>query len=143
MTEKQAEQLQVKPHGQISEYLEKCCLLVSSNNFYRRTAEDLARLTGMKISHSTQQRLVHRQPFSAIEGNEPIDTISIDGGKVRIRTPKGEQSAWNDYKAVTLGDLVIGGYFKQNQALVEWVNTQPLADPIFCLGDGHDGIWNL
>jgi len=26
---------------------------------------------------------------------------------------------------------------------VEWVNQQPLAIPLICLGDGHDGIWNL
>lgn len=24
-----------------------------------------------------------------------------------------------------------------------WVNGQPLATPLTCLGDGHDGIWNL
>ena len=26
---------------------------------------------------------------------------------------------------------------------MEWVNTQPLSTPLTCLGDGHDGIWNL
>jgi hypothetical protein len=44
---------------------------------------------------------------------------------------------------VTLGEQAIGGYFKQNQALVNWVNQQPFAPKIACLGDGHDGIWNL
>jgi hypothetical protein len=75
--------------------------------------------------------------------DEVVNTISIDGGKVRIRTPKGIESAWNDYKAVTIGDQAIGGYFKQNQALVNWVNQQPFAFTLACLGDGHDGIWNL
>ncbi len=23
------------------------------------------------------------------------------------------------------------------------VNSQPLTNPLVCLGDGHDGIWNL
>lgn len=118
-------------------------MLVSANNSYQRTTEDLAKLTGMRISHSTQQRLVHRQTFEAIVLNTPVDTISIDGGKARIRTPKGEESVWNDYKAVTLGGSVMGGYFKQNQALVDWVKAQPLAATLSCLGDGHDGIWNL
>ena len=118
-------------------------MLVSANNSYQRTAEDLATLTGMSISHSTQQRLVHRQEFEDLVVNTAVDTINIDGGKVRIRTPQGEKSVWNDYKAVTLGDSVIGGYFQQNQALVDWVKAQPLAETIACLGDGHDGIWNL
>ncbi len=26
---------------------------------------------------------------------------------------------------------------------MEWVNQQPKATPLICLGDGHDGIWNL
>jgi hypothetical protein len=26
---------------------------------------------------------------------------------------------------------------------MEWVNGQPLATPVICLGDGHDGIWKL
>lgn len=26
---------------------------------------------------------------------------------------------------------------------VEWVLVQPLASPLTCIGDGHDGIWNI
>lgn len=29
------------------------------------------------------------------------------------------------------------------EGLVVWVNGQPLAIPLVCLGDGHEGIWNL
>jgi hypothetical protein len=143
LSERQAKQLQVKARTQMSEHLENCCLLVSANNSYQRTAEDLAVLTGIYISPSTQQRLVHRQNFEPIAVDKVVDTISIDGGKVRIRTPKGQESIWNDYKAVTLGDQAIGGYFKQNGALVNWVNQQPFAQTLSCLGDGHEGIWNL
>jgi hypothetical protein len=32
---------------------------------------------------------------------------------------------------------------QQNQVLVDWVNQQPLAGVVTCLGDGHDGVWNL
>lgn len=34
-------------------------------------------------------------------------------------------------------------FLKENERLVEWVNGQLLAIPLTCLGDGHDGIWNL
>ncbi|MBW4637079.1 MAG: hypothetical protein KME05_02390 [Gloeocapsa sp. UFS-A4-WI-NPMV-4B04] len=32
--------------------------------------------------------------------------------------------------------------FHNNAQLIDWVNEQPLAQPVVCLGDGHDGIWN-
>lgn len=133
----------MKPHTQISEHLETCCLLISANNSYSRSEEDLAILMGIHISHSTHQRLVHRQEFEGIVSKTPIDAISIDGGKARIRTPKGEECIFNDYKAVVLEGQGMGAYFKQNDALVDWVNTQLLAATVSCIGDGHDGIWNL
>jgi len=34
-------------------------------------------------------------------------------------------------------------FLQENERLVKWVNEQPLATPLTCLGDGHDGIWNL
>ncbi|PSB13099.1 ISKra4 family transposase, partial [Phormidesmis priestleyi ULC007] len=124
-------------------YLEKCCLLVSANNSYQRTAEDLAMLTPVSIAHSTQQRLVHRHDFEPVVVDEIVNTVSIDGGKVRLRPPLGQESLWNDYKAVTLGEQAVAAYFQQNQTLGTWVNAQPLAPTLSCLGDGHDGIWNL
>ncbi len=33
--------------------------------------------------------------------------------------------------------------FQDNAMLVDWLNHQPLAHPLTCLGDGHDGIWNI
>jgi len=27
--------------------------------------------------------------------------------------------------------------------LIDWVNSQRLTNPLTCLGDGHDGVWNL
>jgi hypothetical protein len=135
--------MKVKPSAQISEHLENCCLLISANNSYSRSEEDLAMLMGIKISHSTHQRLVHRQEFEGIISETPVKVICIDGGKARIRTPKGEECTFNDYKAVVFEGQGIGAYFKQNDALVDWVNKQPMAAPVSCLGDGHDGIWNL
>ncbi|MBE9141315.1 hypothetical protein IQ254_29685 [Nodosilinea sp. LEGE 07088] len=62
---------------------------------------------------------------------------------MRLRTPKGQRSDWRDYKAVNLHQGCVAAFFRQNDALVEWINQQPLASPVVCLGDGHDGIWNL
>ncbi|WP_445302375.1 MULTISPECIES: hypothetical protein [unclassified Microcoleus] len=50
---------------------------------------------------------------------------------------------WLDYKAVRLHDSFYAGYFQENEVLIDYVNRQPLNSLLACLGDGHDGIWNL
>ncbi|MEM6437804.1 MAG: ISKra4 family transposase [Cyanobacteria bacterium P01_D01_bin.115] len=143
VTDRQAQRLKVKAYTQWSPYLERCCLLLSANESYDNTANDLEVLTGVAVSHSTQQRMVHRQSFDLPEIEPPVETMSLDGGKVRLRTPPGEECIWRDYKAVNLDNRGVEAFFRENASLVEWVNAQPLADRVMCLGDGHDGIWNL
>lgn len=143
MSEKQAQLLDVKAYTRWSPYLEKCCLVLSANESYERAAEDIEVLTGVKVSHSTQQRLVHRQTFDLPQAEQAVDEMSLDGGKVRLRTPKGQPSEWRDYKGVNLHECCVGAFFQDNASLVDWVNTQLLSHPLTCLGDGHDGIWNI
>jgi hypothetical protein len=33
--------------------------------------------------------------------------------------------------------------FRNNAQLIDWVNEQTLGQLVTCLGDGHDGIWNI
>jgi hypothetical protein len=127
----------------MSGYLEKCCLLVSANESYERSQQDIEVLTGMSVSHSTHHRLVHRHDFGEAVVPKSVEAMSIDGGKVRIRTPLGEECIWNDYKAIQIHGQSTAAYFKDNTALIAWANQQPLANPFIGLGDGHDGIWNL
>ncbi|NJR74993.1 MAG: hypothetical protein HC773_17880 [Scytonema sp. CRU_2_7] len=42
-----------------------------------------------------------------------------------------------------LHGLATEAWFRQNEQLVRWVNCQPKGWPLTCIGDGHDGIWNL
>lgn len=118
-------------------------MLLSANESYERAAQDITMLTGRTVSHSTQQRLVHRQPLSLTEAENQVDELSVDGGKIRLRTPLGQASRWRDYKAVKLHEQVIGTSYRDNKLLIEWTNQQPLAATLICLGDGHDGIWNI
>ena len=55
----------------------------------------------------------------------------------------GEECAWKDYKVVRLHGQATEAWLQDNAALIEWVLAQPLASPLVCLGDGHDGIWNI
>jgi len=132
ITDKQAIKLQVKPYAKISPQLEKCCLLLSANESYARAEQDIEVLTGITVSHSTQQRLVHRQQWTQPLVTQMVTEVSLDGGKVRLRTPKGQACVWKDYKAVALQQQVITACFRDNDALVEWVNCQPKAKLFTC-----------
>lgn len=98
----------------------------------------------MKVSPKTQQRLVHRHQFEETICTEEVSEISVDGGKVRLRTAKkGAPCIWRDYKAVCLHPQAKMAWFQENEILIDWVNQQPLAPVLNCVGDGHSGIWNL
>lgn len=57
----------------------------------------MASYTGMIVSARTQQRLVHRYQFPEADCESLVAEISVDGGKVRLRTEtKGESCIWRD-----------------------------------------------
>ena len=62
---------------------------------------------------------------------------SVDGGKVRLRKEEGEGSNWLDYKAVRLHGSYYGAFFLDNQALINYANSQPRSDLLTCLRDGQ------
>lgn len=96
----------------------------------------------MRVPAKTQQRLVHTQTFALPTEQEAIAELGVDGGKVRVRTLLGEECQWRDYKTIATDHGLVAN-FQNNAQLIEWVNAQPLANPLTCLGDGHDGVWNI
>ena len=73
-----------------------------------------------------------------------LSEISVDGGKIRLRMEdKGEPSFWQEYKTARLQGIYYGAFFQDNLSLTDWINSQILTSPLYCLGDGHDGIWNI
>lgn len=133
----------LEPRSQISPLLQKCCLRLSANESYQNAEVEIEALTGIKIGHSTQQRLVLRQDFALPEARMGISEVSVDGGKVRLRSKSKSSCYWRDYKAVRLQGIYYGAFFDSNQSLIDYVNCQPLINPLVCLGDGHQGVWNL
>ena len=99
VTEKQAHILGLKPYSQLSPLFEKNCLLLSGNESFQNVEKDIFALTGIKVSHSTLQRLVQRQEYEEPQALQGVSEVSIDGGKVRLRSGlKGVESYWRDYK---------------------------------------------
>lgn len=117
---------------------------MSASVAYQSAEEEIATLTGVSVSHSTLQRLVQRQEFDLPEAKQKVTEVSIDGGKVRLRSnAKGQPSYWREYKGVRIEGIYYGAFFQNNSLLLDWVGSQPLVNPVVCLGDGHDGVWNL
>ena len=77
------------------------------------------------VSAKTQQRLVYSHHFSEISCTEKVSEISVDGGKVRLKTANKGKSIWRDYKAVCVHKQATLAWFLENQTLIEWVNHQP------------------
>lgn len=123
--------------------LEKCCLRLCANESYQSAEAEIEALTGIRVGHSTHQRLVNRQELALPEAKQGISEISVDGGKVRLRGEPKAGSYWRDYKAVRLQGIYYGAFFDDNQSLIDYVNSQKLLNPLVCLGDGHQGVWNL
>lgn len=99
---------------------------------------------GWRCREVCKARLVHRQDFALPEVEPTVEELSVDGGNIRIRTPEGEPCAWKGYKAVCLHEPgAVAASFQENSVVIDWVNTQPLAAVLTCIGDGHDGIWNI
>lgn len=144
MNSEQARLLGVRAGKQMSPYLEICCLHLSANVSYAKAQEEIVFLTGISVSASTQQRLVQNYPFAkpTTGPQTPLKVANVDGGKVRVRTPEGEESSWRDYKAIATDRGAVAD-FQNNASLIDWVNQQARSTPITCLGDGHDGVWNI
>jgi hypothetical protein len=56
---------------------------VSANGSLEDAAADIEYFTGVKVSRSTQQRLVHRQNFELPTLEDKVKELSVDGGNIR------------------------------------------------------------
>ncbi len=116
---------------------------LSANESYQKAEIEIEALTGVKVGHTTQQKLVLEQDFQLPVALQAVSEVSVDGGKVRLRGKPKAGCHWRDYKTVRLQGIYYGAFFDDNQSLVDYVNSQRLVNPLACLGDGHDGVWNL
>jgi hypothetical protein len=140
---KQLQRLGLRARSRLSPLLQKCCLRLSANESYQNAEIQIEALTGVKVGHSTQQKLVLEQDFQLPQARQSVSEVSVDGVKVRLRGKPKEGCHWRDYKTVRVQGIYYGAFFDDNQSLVDYVNSQCLVNPLVCLGDGHDGVWNL
>lgn len=88
--------------------------------------------------------MVKRANSPEAMSEQPVTEMALDGGMVRVRTPKGQPSEWRQYHAIRLNRNGIGmAWFKSSPSLLAWVTTLPIAGLLYALDDGHCGIWSL
>lgn len=144
LSAEQAHQLSVQPRVKHSPYLERCCLRLCAQASYAHAEADVALLTGIRVRAKTQERMVKRAELPEASAQEAVNELALDGGMVRVRTPKGEASQWRQYHGLRLnGDGIGMAGYKDPATLLAWVATLPLVPVIYLLGDGHCGIWSL
>jgi hypothetical protein len=57
----------LKARSRLSPLLQKCCLRLSANESYQKAEVEIEALTGVKVGHSTQQKLVvHQGNFTGL-----------------------------------------------------------------------------
>ena len=98
---RQLEKLGIEARIRISPLLEKCCLCWSANESFSQAEQDLSLLTGMTVGDSTLHRQVHSkiEHLDFPESRMAINEVCWDGGKVRLRTKKGQKCPWRDDQA--------------------------------------------
>jgi hypothetical protein len=72
------------------------------NTLAQKAEIETEALTGVKVSHTTQQKLVLSQDFQLPLAKQSVSKASVDGGKVRLRGKPKEGCHWRDYKTVPL-----------------------------------------
>lgn len=144
LSAQQAQALSVPPRVKHSSYLEQCCLRMCAKASYQQAELDVAMLTGIRVSAKTQERMVKRVDLPEARPPETVSELTLDGGMVRVRTPKGKSSQWRQYHGLRVNGNGIGtAWYKDPVALCAWVKTLPLSSMVYLLGDGHRGIWSL
>ena len=113
------------------------------NESFANAERDIEILTGVRIPHSTQHRLVTNYQLPEPKITKRAEALSVDGGSVRLRTALGQKSEWKNYKGLKVHERVGVAFFQDNESLLHRVNQQSLSRNITCLGDAHDGIWNI
>lgn len=104
------QRLGLEARSRLSPLLKKCCLRLSANESYISAEEEIEALTGVKVGHSTQQRLVLRQDLPLPQAKQAVSEVSVDRGKVRLRGKPKEGCYWRDYKSVRLQGIYYSAF---------------------------------
>jgi hypothetical protein len=73
-------------------------LRLSAKESYQQAEVEIEALTGVKVGHRRQQKLVVEEDWELPQGKQPVCEVSMDGGKVRLGSKPQPGWYWRDYK---------------------------------------------
>lgn len=118
--------------------MEELTLFTIANFSFERAEQVIEKLIGVFISKSALHEIFKRTEPEEPKLEEKIEEISLDGGSVCV-----EKADWKQYKAVRVNKKYYAARYQENDKIIDWINSQESEKPIICLGDGHDGVWNI
>ncbi len=135
--------MKLKKGTRLSPHLEKCCLLLVANESFANAQTDIETLMGIKIPHSTQHRVVNNYDLPEPKITKRAESLSVDGGTIRLRTALGEKSEWKNYKAIKIHERAGIAFFqnylrKHRSRIPDYQLYQSLG---ICIGSGSVESW--
>jgi hypothetical protein len=73
-------------------------LRLSAKESYQKAEVEIEALTGVKVGHRRQQKLVVEQDWELPQGKQAVCEVRVDGGKVRLGGKPQPGWYWRDYK---------------------------------------------
>lgn len=143
MSHRQGKRLGLRANTRLSPVLETCALRLCAQSSYQQAENNFKTLMGIEVGHSCLHRWVQQVPLPNAKALDPVESASIDGGKIRLRCATGGKGEWRDYKAVSLHESQCAAFFQDPDALQQWSTQQPLSPIFTCVGDGHPGVWKV
>jgi len=137
-SKKELKKLEFEEKSGMSPALKETCLIIGANESYQNAEKDLERLTGIFVSSSTVHELVNKTELEEDCPDEVIEEICVDGGNMSMKSGKYEQ-----FKTSRVNGKWHFARFKEDDKLVEKLQSLNLGKPVLFLGDGHDGVWNV
>ena len=143
ISQRQGKNLGLRPKSRLSPVLEKSALRLCAQSSYGQAEENCRVILGINLGHSVLQRLVQSVEIPNLGKTQTVESITIDGGKVRVQSQATKSGEWRDYKSVCLSDQGGAAFFQTPEVLQQWSENLNLSPILTVLGDGHPGVWNV
>jgi hypothetical protein len=111
-------------------------LRLSAKESYQKEEVEIEALTGVKVGHRRQQKLVVEQDWELPQGKQAVCEVRVDGGKVQIGGKHHKQAGTGEtikpfvYKEFMMAHFLI----TTSHSLVGYVNSQSLVNPLCVWG---------
>ena len=87
---------------------------LSAKESYQKAEVEIEALTGVKVGHRRQQKLVVEQDWELPQGKQAVCEVRVDGGKVRLGANHNQAGTGETIKTLRLQGIYDGAFFDNN-----------------------------